>query len=144
MENKLKVISVPHTGTHFIGKLFQTHGFQVEMKHVEAWGKSDDMIFCPIRDPKVTHGCWLKRGRQQDFLAKWKILDEIYRTQKSFFLPIDTDDREEHLEELEKLLNVKFRTSWKPENSSCGPTAPSDEDLSEVYELDVVKKFYGR
>jgi|TARA_R100000501_G_C2617966_1_gene111452 hypothetical protein len=133
----VNIYSIPHTGTHFVQRLLG-----VKAKHVEGWKKTDELIILPIRDPWTTYVTWVSRGRDQDFKEKWFLLNEIYETQDTLVLPIDTKDREMQLSKISARIGKDLETDWKPINN--GPRKEVEYiDLSDVYKLPVVDRFYG-
>ena len=131
--------SIPHTGTHFLMHLIESHGMTPRTKHVNGW--EGEECICPIRDPYETYCSWATRERQQDFTQQWLFLNEIYTQNKGIFLPIDTEDRDKYLDRLSDHLKVKLTTDWKPQNSLEGDKLRPKVDLSTVYDLPIVRGF---
>jgi len=141
----ITLFSVPHTGTHFLKKVLEDAGLTVKAKHWTGWLPVDGLIIAPIRDPKRTLQSWKARKRVQDFTGLWELFDKAYNSQNVFVLPIDTDNKDERLKELSKLLNVTLETDWAPLN--VGPSSEHEEikeDLTDIYKLKVVNDFYGK
>ena len=136
------IYSIPHTGTHFLKDLLEKSGLTVKALHIEGWKPTKEHIINPIREPFKTWVTWESRNREQDFKIRWLLLDEIYRTQDVSIIPIDTDDRDKHLQDLSKRLNLELYTEWKPV-SSQPHKAVKKIDLKEIYYLSVVKKYYS-
>tara|TARA_R110000803_G_scaffold210685_1_gene283167 strand:- start:4844 stop:5407 length:564 start_codon:yes stop_codon:yes gene_type:complete len=137
----INLFSVPHTGTHFLKQLLESAGLQVRARHWEGWSKTDQQIVAPIRNPYDTFVSWVNRGRDQDFLEKWQIFNEAYETQDLLILPIDTNDRDKRLRTFSAELGIKLDTDWTPVNQGNNQEI-GFMDLSEVYNLPVVKQFY--
>ena len=139
----INLFSVPHTGTHFLKQLLESAGEQVRARHWEGWSKTDQQIIAPIRNPYDTFVSWVNRERDQDFLEKWQIFNEAYETQDLLILPIDTNDRDKRLRSLGAKLGLRLQTDWTPVNQGNNQDI-GYVDLSEVYDLPVVKQFYSQ
>jgi hypothetical protein len=138
----INIISIPYTGTHFIKNLLESAGLKVRARHVEAWEPTPDLIIAPIRNPLDVYISWISNERDQDFFKKWKDFNKMFEEQNLFILPIDTEDRDCYLAELSSVLGVKLKTDWKPINQKVRRGVET-VDLSEVYSLPVVRKFYN-
>ena len=138
----INIWSIPHTGTHFLKHLLENAGIECKARHFSGWELTDDLVIAPIRDPKKTLQSWIARGREQDFNEMWQIFDTAFQTQNMFILPIDTQCRDKELIELSKILGVELKTDWEPLNKGI---SNNDEtgDLSSIYNLSVVKKYYS-
>jgi len=144
--------SVPHTGTRFLSRLLDTHGIQLPDYHFWEFLPEDliagypGLKICPIRDPKMVYVTWAsKKGKVMSmYYTAWALFNELYMSgEEVFVLPIDTPDREEHLKALSKRLEVDLKTDWTPVGSE--PRLQVEiPDLSGIYRLDVVKKFYSK
>lgn len=139
---RLRVLSVEHTGTHFLDKLLRTGGFRdISASH---WGdhRDDGFVISPIRRPEDVYRSWVARGRMGErFWFSWLRFNERYEAGNVFVLPVDTPDREKRLEALSERLRTTFTTDWEP--VGCGPKVEvPDIDLSGLYALPVVRDFY--
>jgi len=139
----INLFSIPYTGTHFLKDLLEQSGLEVRARHIEAWTKTDELVIAPIRDPYDVYVSWVSNKRDQDFAEKWANFNQMFEQQNVFILPIDTHHRNKHLAELGKLLKRPLITDWTPINAKprheIGPV-----DLSEIYALPVVNKFYSQ
>ncbi len=140
----IKLFSVPHTGTYFLKGVLEDAGFKVHARHWEGWRLSGDLIVAPIRNPYDSFTSWVSRQRNQNFQEKWDMFNKAYESdQRMIIVPIDTHDRDVHLKRLSNFLNTDLATDWTPVNSAkvsdVGPV-----DLSDIYSLPVVKKFYNQ
>ena len=135
----IDICSVPHTGTNFLHQLISSAGFQCRTGHTFK-----ENGIAPIRDPWETYVSWVSRGKDTDgFEAAWKEFDEAYRELDLFIVPIDTKDRELHLSNLERMLKVELPTDWAPVESE-ERVKVAKKALKRVYDLPLVKKFYGK
>jgi hypothetical protein len=139
----LNLISIPHTGTHFLKKILENAGFKLNIKHIEGWKPMDELIVSPLRDPYETYVSWVSRERDQDFTEKWHMFNDMYEAQNVEVVPIDTDNKRDHLKRLGDKLDTILTTDWKPVNSSGKKVKVDWVDLKEIYDLPVVKQFYA-
>ena len=140
VQHDILVFSVPHTGTHFIKYMLEKNGFMPWVRHVNAWSGED--CICPIRDPYETYCTWVTRDRKQDFYEQWETLNRICTQGKGFVLPIDTEDRGKRLIDLSLKLNREIKTDWNPENVTDRTKIRPVVDLSDIYNLQVVRDYY--
>jgi len=138
----INLFSVPHTGTLFLKGVIERSGIDVRARHWEGWEPSDELIVAPIRNPYDTYVSWVSRGRDQDFKEKWEIFNDAFMSnQKMVIVPIDAHNRDDYLNLLSNALGVTVKTDWTPVNIAAskdiGPV-----DLSDIYNLPVVKQFY--
>lgn len=139
----VKIFSVPHTGTHFVKELLEAHGLQVKAKHVEGYKDDEEIIILPVRDPEATCKSWSARGRRDGFIERWEKLNEISQNPNAHILPIDTDDRDEYLKALSKVLNVELNTDWYPVNQ-FNRIGQVDINIDEVYAIPLIKSLYRK
>jgi len=100
-------------------------------------------VVSPIRDPWDVYVTWYSRDRDiAEMFDEWYWFDDAYRRQIPLIVPVDTADRETHLDTLSKRLKYSFTTDWSPVESMARKIPPKI-DLSGIYELPVVKRFYG-
>ncbi len=146
---QLNVYSVQHTGTNFIHKVLMDAGWNCRVTHwTSANVEIDGIVISPMRDPWKTYITWVSRQRKEDFLGQWKLYNKAFvRNPNLYIVPIDTEDREEHLSRLSKKLKCELNTDWKPvESRNRVPverTEAVNKILDEVYSLPVVRKFYA-
>lgn len=140
---QLQVSTVQHTGTNFVAKLLTDAGWTVRATHWTAQNVLDKgFVISPIRDPWKTYVTWVSRNRNDSFFGQWQLFNQAYLTNPDLYiLPIDTADRCDYLMHLSERLKVQLKTDWKPVESRPHKTV-KPTDLSNVYDLPVVKKFY--
>lgn len=139
---KLSVHSVYHTGTNFIAKLLRKAGWMsVGACHWVAVPKDEGFVISPIRDPWATYVTWQSRGRTEDFYGLWERFNRAYENNPELMIcPVDTDDRQVYLDALSEKIHCELPTDWSPVES--GPRKSVGwVDLSDVYNLPVVKRF---
>lgn len=59
---------------------------------------------------------WIKRGKPLDnvFIRMWADLFALHdEYSDSFWLPVDTDDKQERLDLISERLGVEFKTRWE-------------------------------
>ena len=140
---RVDLFSVPHTGTHFVQSLLKRYGVETDLRHYgDGVIPRNEVIVSPLRDPWM---CWVthySRGRTLDqFYEAWIEFNRYAQNPNVYLLPLDTNNRETYLANLSKRLNKRLSTNWIP--VSGGERKKPDEiDLSEVYNLDIVKMFY--
>jgi hypothetical protein len=139
---KFAILSIPHTGTHFVTKLL-TGETEVNMgtsetlytSHVyklSAFEKAQQegyVIVCPMRHPVTTMHSWAKWAAKlpenySGDIVSPKNVPTLYRNliwaDELFdvnFIPIDSPHRDEYLDRFNKKYSLSLSTVWKPENS---------------------------
>ncbi len=141
--------SVPHTGTHFIRELLESHGIKLVAHHFWDFMNDDfyspytELKICPIRDPSLCYVTFVSRDKDlHNYWAAWRLFNELYEIEDNVYIvPVDTPDRDTYLQQLSLALDVNLETDWKP--VAREPRKQVDiPDLTEIYQLPVVKKFY--
>ena len=147
MNKEYIIISVKHTGTNFLQKLVKPILGDVEVCH---WSNGSSVkrfsgykILSPIRNPFDCFVTWYSRDRYgYEFIKEWNIFNEFFKSGKiAAVLPIDTLDKNQHLNKLSEVIGGGLITDWSPVESMQRHTPPKI-DLSEVYNLPIVKHFY--
>lgn len=141
----IKVRSVQSTGSHFIMKLLRRNGFHVNLHHFDKH-QTEGLVVCPIRDPWDTYVTWKSKkygDKFNDYDTQWCRFNQAWLDNDELFvLPIDISHRLRYLVKLGKVLDTRLTTDWKKEGSI--PHIQVEKvDLSHIYELPVVRKFYG-
>ena len=144
---KIAILSIPHTGTHFINQLLGG-GDRVEMLGLNTTGDHQlyvshtynlkvfrgvhDQgyeIVVPMRHPITTLNSWATWAEKSPIehkghMVKPAYVPTLYRqlieASKVFqlnFLPIDSPYREEFLEQFNTKYHLNLTTQWKPLNS---------------------------
>jgi hypothetical protein len=154
------VASVHHTGTNFVWQHLLKGMTQVGMNYdpsgrkrppengfvrihcdtdqhgyLQWWLKQFPCIV-PLRHPMAVAASWKAREKSLDNLAiQWKILKEKVDPYLPMYLPIDSPDREQWLEQIRGFLNPELQTDW-PVIMSCNKSAElSDNDRQAVVEV---------
>lgn len=163
--HEIFVVTIPHTGTHFIFRLLHErmvknkdyllracHAIR-ERNEANYFPGPGQILVVTLRDPKATWRSWTKRNRHPDperrlmeFVASWKRLNAFCESNEDVFLvPIDTPDRQTYLDALCERLGIPRETEWKPANASVYPPDfdPEVPDLSEIYQIPLAKRFYA-
>jgi len=140
----VEVWSVKHTGTNFLRKvLMDAYGVKISVVH---WGNQRNYqgdIVSPIRNPKDVYKSWYSRGEfGPKFFEEWVLLNIAFMEGRTRVLPIDTDDRDEHLARMSDFLGIELSTDWEPVKPGVR-YEPPEIDLSYIYGMPVVKRFYG-
>ena len=165
MQKELVLLSVPHTGTNVLRRIFTDHGY--EMRFVNDAPETEQNyyfahttnladvqrglqlakrmpIVCPMRHPFRVEESW--RRRQKDlshgFWDAWHHLRTMVIPAGCFVMPVDVPDRDEHLGRLGDLLGVRLTTDWPLCRSRAGThdlplseTNPSPEVRNMASEL---------
>ena len=74
-------------------------------------------LILTMRHPLQVFSSWVKRGREadHDFREMWTNLFRLKeRFADSFWLPVDTEDREGRLQAISERLEHQFTTDWRP------------------------------
>jgi len=139
----IRVYSVPHTGTTFLRGLLVDAGLDVEVAHFGKKAiKLDAPIVCPIRDPEKQYITWKTRETNVDCFESWRIFNHLYENHSLHIIPVDGEGRDVYLSILSDYLGKELKTDWTPLNSRPRK-AIEVPDLSEIYNLPVVRRFYG-
>lgn len=142
--DRVAVMSVKHTGTHFLTQLLSESIGPVRTTHWSALNKDmlSEITISPIRHPDLCYATWYSRNRfGPAFFEEWKVLNYNFVNDRIHPFPIDTENREFYKQQLEEVLGEKLVTEWKPLGSDKRYEPPK-MDLSEVYNLEVVQFFY--
>lgn len=128
--------TVRNSGSHFALSILEQHyernymnevphGDPVWFGHVENERMHDirarieeyPPLIMTMRNPMAVSSSWLKRGKELDQWYKdmWtnlmKLKEEV---EDSYWLPVDTHDREERLAIIGERLGKEFTTDWMP------------------------------
>jgi hypothetical protein len=150
---RIVIRSVPHTGTHFMRVLLKKCIPEaiIETQHYEQFShyKNDHekVYIAPIRHPYLVWKSWESRGTGNDphfdFFSCWKQFNDDFVNENMHIqlLPLDTKDRQVHLDNLSVLLGHKLITDWIPVSSKPHKEVKMT-DLTDIYQLEVVRTFY--
>lgn len=116
-----------------------------QLKHYgngETYGGG--LIISPIRDPWMCYITHRTRKRDPEWYWKaWREFNQYYVSGYPMcIIPVDTQNRDLYLQQASKKLGVELTTTWRPAGSL--PRKEQEPiDLTEIYSLPVVKKFYS-
>lgn len=139
---RIEVLSVQHTGTQFICKVLNDAGWMDLNVHHYGAPRAAGLVVSPIRDPFDTWVTWCSRDRKEDFFTAWRQFNEMYQSNPDLYIvPVDTLSRQMYLNLLASRLKCELKTDWEPVSSSDHKNFKLI-DLTEIYELPVVKRYY--
>lgn len=131
------LMTVRNTGSHTAHNIFS----DFEMHYLTESPRSDkrfwfghtenkNMPFChakmengegplvlTMRNPRDVCNSWIRRSKNLDntFKAMWSALWNLKdRYEDSYWLPVDTPDRDEHLEAIEDRIGYILNRDWTP------------------------------
>jgi len=147
------VLSVPHSGTRSLRLALDCLSFHtyVSVDRLEQDLK-DAVVVSPLRDPYRIWDSWVKRLGTPDEVpqkhferswAKLAMLDHIYDI---VYIPLDKSARETQWAFLESQLGEKIEIDWGHREGHLeepGPTKELPRNLWWVYQLPMIKRFYG-
>ena len=148
---KIRLVSVPHTGTRFAQELLEQAYPNLICEHwlryrgVVPAAFDCDLVIVPMRNPlDVYRGFWKRSKMGPEYFDSWTTLQEAYDYSPVLmrFLPVDLHDRDDYLQALATDLGIRLRTDWEPVGTRESVFEPPI-DLSKVYRLPVVQQFYG-
>lgn len=138
------LVTVRHTGSHFALNLFErckgcgrghfvrhdslyeppegddlwfSHAEKQVMSRLVQKIQEDPPLIMTMRHPMKVVESWLKRQKPMDwsFRDSWRSLFRLKaQYEDSFWLPVDTDDRDERLAVLGARLGINLETDWMP------------------------------
>lgn len=146
---EIVMASIPHTGTNFTLRLFKEMGYLdmttndkrqpgcVYHAHthkpnlVESVLKlvNEMPLVIPLRHPFVVEESWKRRTKPIDEMIRNFKLLETFMTYDPYFLPVDSERREDALQAMRDGLNIPFETEWPIRNSACGTGDYRFEDM---------------
>ena len=141
---KVCVHSIPHTGTRFVIKFFESHGTPVWHRHLyDKQNRPEWKRIIPVRSPYDCWKSWTRRRRREftdlDFVAIWG--EFIMRTehQDAFYFPLDIDplrrqmllmDAVDYIGADRDMEFIKaFAKKWQPRGASARPHEREAEEL---------------
>lgn len=141
----ITLATVRHSGTHTLAhvltKYWLRHGLMEEWRRdLDAGGclpmwfghcepgtmdkllprcKESGVVVTTMRHPIDVYWSWRKRGRKVDerFKESWRYLFRIHDEFEAYFVPVDSDNRDEHLARLSERVGVELETDWPRLNS---------------------------
>lgn len=95
-----------------------------------------------MREPMAVARSWYRRGKAMDdfFRSIWLNLFTLSDEYEHFWLPVDTDDRDQRIQALSDYLGVGFVVNWTPKNSYTHEPATYRGEMS----LDDCRDFYRK
>lgn len=121
-----------------------------------AANNGDEVLVSPLRDPLAVYGTWYARygesyvmdpDHPKSMESAWRALNAIDKQLDVFYLPVDLPVREERLADLSSRMGREIVTDWAPQGQykpdKPRPTPPPRESLEWIYELPMVRRFYG-
>ena len=156
------VMSMPHTGSHFMMGLFEQHYARhyfpedihapnpYRFAHVdgdrcnEARHWLDDGVgelFMPLRGPEANIQSHLKRNKELDHTWRELWWNFWNLAPRAFILPIDLPGRDERLRQMGERLGVAFVTDWAPLGTYTGKTRPLQRGMSPGEALNWLRQF---
>lgn len=154
----ITVLTVPHTGTHFLASIFNNAKVPYVRSHYgvgrDHLDLDESFIVSTLRDPVKTFKTWYYRNHLDkhgmQFIDCWLEYDWYTKNENVFILPIDTQDREEKLKQLSNKIGLTLSTDWEPV-SSMGDKPDLDKNsgvpvfylnaLEKVKKLSIVKRY---
>jgi len=144
--------TVQHTGTNFMMKILNDAGW----KYINSyhWKRNrtrvpesrftEDFVISTIRNPRDVYITWVSRQRKEDFLELWQLFNRAFENNQNLHIvPVDIPSGRIYLQRLSKKLHCDLITDWKPVGSEPHKDNIEIPDLSAIYDLPVVKHFYG-
>jgi hypothetical protein len=152
------ILTVPHAGTRFMRTLLSRH--EAGRTYVHTFWTDEAIegqingtpIISPLRDPYEVYCTWMARygstrpETDRPMELCWERLAELDERYDVFYLPLDVPSRSQRLKDLEALLDQPLSTTWE-KVASFRPgkprETPPEKDLQWIYDLPMVKQFYG-
>ena len=146
------ILSVPHTGTRFLKDLLKAPHNHVTQANVKERIRAKPIVCVPLRDPRKVWESWVTRHNSGthspdelyfEYERNWRLLEGYDKLKHMYYLPVDHKDRELYLELMARVTNKDLVTHWDPVGHEEPNKAIPNVDLSEIYSLAVVKRFYA-
>lgn len=135
------VVSVPYTGTRFLRERF---GTKLSVHTFTPWDRLLEIIqghkvVVPLRRPEDNWQSWARRWRQDEpidhqigeFNRSWYKLGMLDQVMELDLIPVD-------LQEDSRIQN------WDPVGKEDSGDNKHPYDVSHLYELRFIKKYYGK
>lgn len=128
----VSVVSIPHTGTHFINDLLKANGFQPRaVMHIVPANleqiKTLPNIIIPLRPPMRVAKSWAKRQRQDRWEWMWSVVGGL----GDHYFFVEEDRAREH-ERLQAFLGKPIHIDWTPKNHSDDPIGAPTQTPGEI------------
>jgi hypothetical protein len=145
-------VSIPHTGTYFTVKLFTDAGFTDGSLFHQA--RSDSHLYhghllkpaqieraaelalemplvIPFRHPYRVANSWQLRARPlSEMFDCYRTLLDRFLPLNPYFMPVDSDRREEALQRLSEGVGVRLTTDWSVVNGMKGTHKVKLEEIT--------------
>ncbi len=70
----------------------------------------------PLRHPYLTAKSWDDRGMDKaDLIAMWEVMANEINPLDPFYLPLDVENRQDYLDELNEWTGLGLKTDWAPQ-----------------------------
>lgn len=103
--------------------------------------RESEVVICAMRDPMDVYYSWLRRGKTVGkwFCQLWENLFAIHDENESYWMPVDTPDRDEYLARISERIGVNIETDWKRRGAFKSPAvARVGQNMTETQ----VRAFY--
>lgn len=145
---KYTIPTIQHTGTKLLAKMFgdihwasfiEDIGDREDVLYlghltansIEAIKRLNNPILIPLRHPYLVAESWIRRGKPLTELAEnFRLLVNELDPLNPLYLPIDVDNRQDYLDNINKELGLSLETNWAIENSKKMTYNLSHKDLS--------------
>lgn len=158
------MLSVPHTGTRTLRRVlscFSKHTF-VDDERL-ALDLTDTVIASPLRDPAEVWKSWVRRVgtgfavKEEYFDLSWERLAHLDELYDIIYVPLDHPERDSQFHKVEQALGESLTPDWGQREGHISEEVMSvalpppvfgyegeaiKRDLSWVYELPIIKRFY--
>lgn len=163
---RVAIPTIQHTGTKFIASMFKYHqaGFLEEdlgdtmhvghislgqIVNIEALLDEGLPVVIPLRHPYLVYESWIRRDKQiHELVTNWHLLVDRIDKYNPYYVAIDSRDREDMLDDVNRGLGLRLETDWSPVNvvSNTYMMRPRDIDPPPVIIklADDIKGFLGR
>jgi hypothetical protein len=151
------IVSVPHTGTRTLAEITgygYMHSYEYKTPQQVCNENGDEVLVAPLRDPVSVYGTWVARYSERSYMmdpdhpksmeSAWRGLAALGRQFDILYIPVDHPSRVEQLAILSERMGIPLETDW-PKVGASGLERPDlpPRDLSWIYELPMVKTYYG-
>lgn len=151
--------TIRHSGSHFVVGLF---GFDINkgkswkhngegdfyfdhihpsLKHRFLPLLEDNTVVIPLRHPKVVAKSWQARKKDElEMIEAWRCLVNDVDAFNPHYLPVDADNRDEHLKKLNADLGLDLETDWQPKGVKQNNSHLRHHDITATPAVDALCK----
>jgi len=139
--------TIQHTGTKFLAKLFGQihwasfyekpecddflHVGHLTRNSIDAIKRLNHKIIIPLRHPYLVAESWRRRNKPLDELEEnFHLLVDELDPLNPLYLPIDVDNRQDYLDQINDDLGLALVTEWGVENSKKSTYNLSHKDMT--------------